>query len=233
MIVSIAQPAYIPWLGYFDRIYNSDYHIVLDDVQIERNTKTSFTNRNKIKTQSGPTWLTVPIKTRKDHSSIINQVLIDNRSNWKRKHFNSLKINYSKCSFFDENEPWLLKLYNREWDYLSKFIRYYNEYLIDYLSIKTKFYYSSEMNVKGLKSGYILNLCKELGATKYISGPFGKDYLNKKEFELNKIEISYHNYIHPTYDQYGDIFEPNLSILDLIFNHGRNSLNILKNEIIG
>ena len=187
MIVSIAQPAYIPWLGYFDRIYNSDFHIVLDDVQIERNTKTSFTNRNRIKTHSGPTWLTVPIKTRKDHSNIINQVLIDNSSNWKRKHLNSINLNYSKCTFYNENESWLKNIYNKEWEYLSKFIRNYNEQLIDYLSINTKFFYSSEMNVKGQKSEYILNLCKELGATKYISGPFGKDYLDENIFQKNQI----------------------------------------------
>ena len=88
------------------------------------------------------------------------------------------------------------------------------------------------MNVKGQKSEYILNLCKELGATKYISGPFGKDYLDENIFQKNQIEVLYHNYIHPSYDQIGDRFESNLSILDLILNHGKNSINILKNEII-
>jgi len=229
MIVSISQPAYLPWLGYFDKIDKSDHHIVLDDVQIETNTKSSFTNRNKIKTNSGPIWLSVPIKT-KNSSNIIKDVLIDNSSNWKRKHFNSLQINYNKSKYFKNHESWIKDLYSREWSHLSELNNYITKYLIDSLSISTSFSLSSKMKAAGSKSDYILNLCKEMNATVYLSGPFGKDYLHKEEFKNNNIEIKYHEYVHPNYVQLGSNSESYLSILDLIFNHGSGSLKILKNE---
>ena len=231
MIVSISQPAYIPWLGYYDRINNSDCHVVLDNVQIERNTKTSFTNRNKIKTSHEPIWLSVPIKTRKENSNIINQVIIDNNINWHKKNFNSIKINYSKSRFFKNHEKWLNETYNIKWEKLILLINYFFEYLLKFLKIETEIIYSSDLKVSGHKSDYLLNICKHLGANNYISGPYGKDYLDEEKFQQNNIHIMYHKYKHPIYSQLGDKFEPNLSILDLIFNHGEDSLDILKSKI--
>ena len=95
MIVSILQPAYLPWLGYFERIYKSDISVMLDHVQIERYTKTSFTNRNKLRNDRKCFWITVPIKYENIKTSI-NQVRIDNSRDWKKKHLSSFIYNYKK-----------------------------------------------------------------------------------------------------------------------------------------
>ena len=98
MIVSINQPAYLPWLGYFDRIVQSDIHIVLDHVQFEKN---SNINRNKIRTFNSWSWLTVPIKTKSKYGNLsINNLEIDNSYLWKKKHLRSIQQSYSKTSFF-------------------------------------------------------------------------------------------------------------------------------------
>ena len=104
MVASINQPAYLPWLGYFDRIIKSDIHIILDDVQFEKN---SFINRNKIVTDINWTWLTVPVQTKGKFGNLeIKDLKIDNTSKWRKKHYNSLNYHYGKSKYFGEHKNW-------------------------------------------------------------------------------------------------------------------------------
>ena len=101
MKVSIMQPAYLPWLGYFDRIYKSDLHIILDHVSLDKNSQTKFANRNKIRTLQGSNWLTVPILSRgADRDKPIKDILIENSAPWRKKHVKSLHYSYCKTPFF-------------------------------------------------------------------------------------------------------------------------------------
>jgi len=226
MIVSILQPAYLPWLGYFERIYKSDISVMLDHVQIERYTKTSFTNRNKLRNDRKCFWITVPIKYENIKTSI-NQVRIDNSRDWKKKHLSSFIYNYKKAPFFDNHFEWLKKFYSQNWENLMPMLDYSLEYLISFLKIKTKIIKSSDINITGNKNLLIINICKSLGATKYISGPFGKNYLNLDDFKKLKIEVEFQNFLHPKYSQIQKNFIPNLSIFDLILNHGSRSIEII------
>ena len=226
MIISILQPAYLPWLGYFERIYKSDISVMLDHVQIERYTKTSFTNRNKLRNDRKCFWITVPIKYENIKTSI-NQVRIDNSRDWKKKHLSSFIYNYKKAPFFDNHFEWLKKFYSQNWENLMPMLDYSLEYLISFLKIKTKIIKSSDINVTGNKNLLIINICKSLGATKYISGPFGKNYLNLDDFKKLKIEVEFQNFFHPKYSQIQKNFIPNLSIFDLILNHGSRSIEII------
>lgn len=230
MILSINQPAYLPWLGYFDRIAKSDLHIVLDDVQIERNTKTSFTNRNKVRTGQGWTWLTVPLKKgpSADNELICNVRINDN--GWQKKHLKTLQQSYAKSLALIEHEVWLTDIYHHDWELLAALLKNTTQYILDYLEINTPVLYSSEMNVAGHKSERILNFCKEVGADHYLSGPFGKDYLEDQQFEKNGISISYHDYQHPVYKQIHGEFMPYMCIFDLLFNHGKDSIRYLENN---
>ena len=107
MVASINQPAYLPWLGYFDRIIKSDIHIILDDVQFEKN---SFINRNKIVTDINWTWLTVPVQTKGKFGNLeIKDLKIDNTSKWRKKHYNSLNYHYGKSKYFGEHKNWFKK----------------------------------------------------------------------------------------------------------------------------
>jgi len=228
MIVSINQPAYLPWLGYFHRIAVSDAHVVLDHVQFEKN---SFTNRNKIRTQESWCWLTVPVKTAGKFGELaINEIEISNQKKWAFKHWQSLRLNYSKAPFFDQHAAFFEGVYARPWQRLSDLMRETTAYLLDAFGIRTKLYFSSQMNVSGKKDQLVLNLCRELGATVYLSGPLGRDYLQEDLFSRQRIAVRYDDYRHPAYPQAYPGFEPYMSAADLLFNAGDASLEIIMKD---
>lgn len=226
MIVSINQPAYIPWLGYFHRIAMSDLHIVLDHVQFEKN---SFTNRNQVKTSNGFCWLTVPVKTKNRFNNLsIKSVEIDNSTNWCMKHWRTIHQSYGKAPYFKEHSSFFESIYQCKWHYLYELCYEINVYLLNVLGICTPLKLSSEMHPQGIKNEMILDLCKKTGADMYLSGSFGKKYIHKELFEISGIKVEYQNYQHPQYYQHkGKKFEPYMSIIDLLFNCGSTSLDIL------
>ena len=93
MILTAHQPAYLPWLGYFHKIAISDTFVILDKVQFEKN---SFTNRNKIKTSNGSTWLSIPMEMSEHTNKAIKEMSIHNKFNWRQKHWKSIYLNYKK-----------------------------------------------------------------------------------------------------------------------------------------
>ena len=231
MTVSIMQPAYLPWLGYFDRLTQSDVHIILDHVNLDANSKTKFANRNKVRTPESWTWLTVPLQSKGKHGNLyLNQVEISADPAWRNKHWQTLKSCYSRSSFFVEHRQFFEQLYQHEWKMLVDLIDKSSSYLKNSLGITCKTLKSSELDVAGEKDELIFNLCKAVGAKRYISGPFGRDYLNHKTFEDAGIELVFHDYEHPEYNQAFSGFEPYMSTLDLLFNYGPASLEILKSK---
>lgn len=227
MKISINQPAYVPWLGYFDRIDCSDIHIVLDHVQFEKN---SFTNRNKITSNNGPQWITIPVTKGKNGSSNINKIRCLQNKKWIKNHLNSISQNYSKAPFFQDYfspfEKTLLK--KVDCDNFLEIVEEINSLLLGFLGITTPIVYSSQLNIKSRKSELILDLCKSQKASQYLSGINGKDYLILDAFGKEKIEVLFQAYEHPIYTQKEETFIPYLSILDLLFFHGPNSLNIIR-----
>lgn len=222
--VSINQPAYLPWLGYFDRILKSDIHVVLDHVQFEKN---SMTNRNKIRTKEEWAWLTVPLRTKGEFGNLnINTIEIADQRCFK-KHLQSLRLNYAKAPFFEEHFPFFEKTYAREWPRLNPLMNEITGYLFNALGSKTKIIHSADMGITSAKEDLVMDICKELGASKYISGPLGRDYLDRSRFEKEKIELYFHDYPHPQYTQTFEGFEPYMSVIDLLFNHGSSSREIL------
>lgn len=227
MLVSINQPAYLPWLGYFDRINKSDIHVVLDHVQFEKN---SMVNRNKIISIGKESMLTIPLKTKGKFGDLaINKVEIAHNIKWIRKHQNAIFLSYAKApnkvDLFDKLDG----LYSGFKDLLlgdvlkSNLAFFLRELAID----KPKIVYSSEMNLHETKSDLVLSICKKLDATTYLSGPFGRSYLDRDSFKDNGIDIIFHDYKHPIYKQNSEEFKSCLSVLDLLFNEGSNALHIL------
>jgi hypothetical protein len=228
MIVSIMQPAYIPWLGYFDRISKSDIHVILDNVAMDKNSKTKFTNRNKIRTPSDWSWLTVPLQSPKSsNEKLISNILIASDSDWTEKHWKTIRTNYSRSPYYPKFSAFFEDFYQQSWQLLYPMIRESTQYLLQELGIKTEHVLSSDLSPEYKKADLILELCMKVGATTYLSGQFGRDYLDEKAFEEAGIELRYHDYIHPVYTQTFDGFEPYMSVIDLLFNHGEKSLEIL------
>lgn len=230
MIVSIMQPAYLPWLGYFDRILQSDLHIVLDSVQLERSSKTRFTNRNKILTKEGGLWLTVPVMTSGIGQPLICDVTIDNSQDWRRKHWMAIQNTYSRHRHFGEHKQFFGDVFKENWVQLTNLLRTTTDYLLAAMNIKTPTLYSSELAVPGAKGELILNLCKAVGGTTYLSGPFGRGYLDESEFKQAGVDVVYHDYAHPVYPQLRADFFPFMSVVDLLFNCGDESLKILNSN---
>lgn len=221
MIVSIHQPAYLPWLGYFDRIAKSNLFIFLDSVQFERN---SFTNRNRIKTANQPIWLTVPVRLDAHFDKMIVDVEIDDRQNWRRKHLRSIEQSYSKTPDFARKFQRLATLYGDKTNKLAEFCRGQLDFWLAELGITTPVLRASELPVGGHKSDLVLNLCRHVGATAYLSGPLGRDYLEQAKFFEAGIRIDYHEFEHPVYSQmYGD-FVPAMGIVDFWMNCDRPEL---------
>lgn len=227
MIISINQPAYLPWLGYFDRIYNSDIHIVLDHVQFEKN---SFVNRNKIINNQQAQMLTVPVSTKGKFGDLaINKVEIADKINWRDKHFRSISQSYSKAPFKENILPRFEEFYiNRDTSSLNEMLKEQLSIFLDLLSLaNTKIIYSSEAEYTSTKSDLIFDICTSMKATEYISGPLGRDYLDDEKFLEAGIKISYQDYNHPKYEQNSKEFISHVSTLDLLMNHGDSAFDIL------
>jgi len=230
MLISINQPAYLPWLGYYERIARSDIHVVLDHVQFEKN---SMVNRNKIRTKQGWCWLTVPVKTKGSFGDLaINKLAIADIPGWQNKQLKTLHSNYAKARYFSRYIDYFNEVFNREWNLLNPLLRELNNYLLLQLGITTKIIYSSDEEYLSTKSDLILQICQDFAADTYLSGPFGRDYLDENLFRKGEVGISYQDYKHPVYSQVYQGFEAYMSIVDLLFNHGNDALNILVNDQI-
>jgi len=231
MKVAIHQPNYLPYLGFFHKLSLADTFVIMDDTQYDK----KFTNRNKIKVPGNWIWLTVPIN--KKHKFVANKIVeINNEENWQSDHFEKINRSYSNSKFFKKNyKAFFEKIYSKKWDHLFTLNYELIIQLIDWLDIKIEVIKESELNVKGNSTERLVNISKKIGAETYVSGIGGKEYMNEKMFETNNIKIEYQNFQCPKYKQvFNSEFIPNLSIIDLLFNIGPESLSKLKeneNEI--
>lgn len=224
MILTAHQPTYLPWLGLFHKIAISDKFCYFDGVQYQIK---DWNNRNKIKTNAGPIWLTVPVLTSGYREKKICEIEINNSVDWRRKHWNSIYINYKKAPFFEKYASFFEDVYKRDWKLLSELNEYMLKWFLKELRINVDYCKASDLDFEGHKSDLVLDMCKKIGADVYIFGSLGKDYADKKSFSKENIELYFQDYKHPAYSQlYGD-FVPYMSILDLMFNCGEDSLNVL------
>jgi len=223
--ISILQPGYLPWLGFFEQMYRTDVFVLYDDVQYD---KDGWRNRNRIKGAGGALWLTVPVHVKLSDHPLISEVRIDNKTNWRKKHLLSLKMNYAKAPFFPDFIGIFEEAFSREWDYLVDIDVYFILKLSDCLGMgNKKIVRSSELNVEGDRIERLINICKIFDADIFYEGASGKNYLDSDYFSKKGVAIEYQDYVHPVYRQlYGD-FIPYLSLVDLLFNHGDESLEIL------
>ncbi len=174
MIVTIHQPQYLPWLGYFDKISRADIFILLDNVQFKKN---EWQNRNRIRTPQGWQWLTVPVLH--DFGTKINEMKINNRDTWRKKHLRALELNYAKAPYFDMYFPHFQQILEMEWDNLSGINICLVGKLMELLGIKTKTVLASQYEASAHKTLRLVDLCRHFGACTYLSGEGGLQYLEK------------------------------------------------------
>lgn len=225
MMVGIHQPMYLPWLGYFDKIHRCDTFVILDDAAYSRNY---FVNRNRIRTREGWMWLTVPVRSSGRFGQPINQVEVDQGRRWQARHWRSIGYSYGNAPFFGEYSAFFEEFYAGDHARLQAVLMDPLRFLLESLGIGTRILLSSELGVKGTKDERLLAICRELGADSYLSGPSGKDYLDPAPWEAEGIAVHFHDYRHPVYPQVqGGDFVPEMSVIDLLFNCGGDSLRVL------
>lgn len=221
----ILQPSYIPWCGYFHQIFKADLFIFYDDVQYDKN---GWRNRNRIKTSQGLQWLTIPVHTKGSvpENTPINKIKISWEKPWSLHHWRGIQFAYQKAPFFSQFKDYFSEVYSRKPEYLADFTIETTIEIAHLLGIKhTQFIRSSELpNIEGTKTDRLISILGSVGANQYISGPSAKDYIEKEKFEDAGIELDFMSYTYPEYEQLHPPFESQVSIIDLLFMLGNNSM---------
>ena len=224
--IAVVQSNYIPWRGYFDLINSVDEFILYDDVQY---TIRDWRNRNIIKTQNGPRLLTIPVEVKGKYFQKIKDTVISDTT-WGRKHWASIIHNYSRAKYFLIYRELFKDLYLRSEDKLLSQINYrFIIAICQILGIRTTISRSMDYNLVGDKTDRLVHLCKQAGATAYVSGPSAKAYLDEDVFRNESIAVAYIDYSgYPEYRQLYPPFEPSVTIIDLIFNEGPSATGYMK-----
>lgn len=224
--VAIVQSNYIPWKGYFDMIAAVDEFILYDDMQY---TRRDWRNRNQIKTHQGPQWLTVPVKVKGKYHQTIRETEIDG-NDWAQSHWKSIQYNYRKAPHYEEVAALFEPLYlNRTYTMLSELNRTLLEAACAYLGITTRISNSWDYTLIEGKTERLADLCAQAGGTEYISGPAARDYIVEEVFTGRGITLSWFDYSgYPEYPQLWGEFVHGVSILDLLFNCGKDAPRYMK-----
>jgi hypothetical protein len=224
MIVSVHQPQYLPWLGYFDKIDRADAFVLLDTVQYKKN---EWQNRNRIKTAQGPQWLTVPVLYR--FPQLICEVGVNGRERWQHRHQQALATNYRKAPHWGHLEGLFEEIFSRSWETVSELNIHVVKRLAALLGIATPIHVASELGTfPEDPDERLIALTKHFGAGTYLAGGGGRDYMDLEKYERAGVEVLFQDYRHPRYSQLFGEFEPNMSVIDLIYNHAEKSLSILR-----
>jgi len=223
MIVSVHQPQYLPWLGYFDKIIKSDAFVFLDNVQYKKN---EFQNRNKIKTAKGWQWLTIPVLYH--FAQKIFEVEINQKTDWRKDHLKTLIVNYNRAPFFGDYRSYFEELYSKTWKKLVDINIEIVKHFAYRLDAKTKFFIASQIpNLREEPTERLIDICKYFSADTYLAGKGGAEYMDVEKFKKEGINLIFQNFEHPVYPQLYGQFEPYMSVVDLLFNCGPESRKIL------
>jgi hypothetical protein len=222
--VGIHQPNFFPWLGYFYKIYRSNNFVFLDDVQIELASQQALVNRTKVKSSSGAIWITCPVSTKLSVSKIIRDVVFSPNNDWREKIKKTLYFNYKKAKYFDESYYLIEELLTQKTNQLAIYNINIIKSICVHIGIETQFYLSSELNIKSNeRNERLIEICKTLKSSHYLSGKGGLKYHNPLTFAESNINIVDLNYKPTFYNQLYGEFAEGLSIVDVLFNCGKEN----------
>jgi hypothetical protein len=224
--VAIVQSNYIPWKGYVDLIRAVDEFILYDDAQY---TRRDWRNRNKVKTPAGIQWLTIPVEVKGKYYQAIKDVQISDTA-WTKTHWQTIVHNYARARGFREYCAALEDLYLGTTErYLSEINYRFLTAVSRMLGIKTKVSWSMDYHRVEGKTERLVDLCKQTGATEYLSGPSARGYIDEALFQAEGIALRYVDYAgYPEYAQLYPPFEHTVSVIDLILNTGSDAPKYLK-----
>lgn len=227
MKVAISQSNYIPWKGYFDSIQAVDTFILYDDVQF---TKRDWRSRNRIKTKEGVQWLTIPVEVKGKFDQRIRDARVSD-SSWAERHWKTISLHYSRAAYFADFQTVFEKMYEQasKLNFLSDINLLFIQSVCEILEIKTRLRQSSEFDLVDGRTNRLVEICRQLGATDYFTGPSAKNYIEKTLFDQANIQLHYFDYSgYPAYRQLHGEFLHEVSIIDLLLNEGPQAKRYLK-----
>lgn len=224
--VAIVQSNYIPWKGYFDLINLVDEFVLFDDMQY---TRRDWRNRNLIKSRTGLKWLTVPVAAKGNYFQKIKDTRVSDPV-WAERHWDSIRHNYSRATHFTlYREPFESLYLGSQETFLSQINYAFMTAICKILGIDTRITWSNDYTSVAGKSERLVSICKQAGATTYVSGPAARAYLDETLFDSENISLEYVDYSsYPEYTQLFPPFEHRVSIIDLIFNEGPDATKYMK-----
>lgn len=213
--VVVLQPGYLPWLGYFDQVATADVFVFYDDVQFDKN---GWRNRNRLLGSDGPQWITVPVKLAGNAFAPIRDVETVRPDHWPKKHLATIRTLYGRAPFFDWCYPELERyLLGREYRFVIDLCLEGHAVLTKLLGLATPTRFSSELgHQEGGRTERLVSICKDLGATRYISGAAARSYMEEELWREAGIALAYQDYPHPIHRQWGEAFVSHLSIVDAL-----------------
>ena len=229
--IVIHQPCFFPYIGNFHKFSMADVFVIMDETQYDQR----FTNRNKIinpNGHSGWDWLTIPIN--KGYKFLPNnQVEINNEIEWQKKHWKKILFVYKNAEKFDYIKEFLLTTYTKKWDSLFELDFETMKKTLEMLEIKLEVVKESELDISTKSTNRLVDICKKLDGTTYISGNGSRNYIDNTLFKKQNIELIFQNYLPKEYKQISSKkFIPNLSIIDLLVNFGSDSKKFVNEEFL-
>jgi hypothetical protein len=223
--VAIVQSSYIPWKGYFDLIRRVDEFILYDDAQF---TRRDWRSRNRIKTPSGAIWLTVPVHVKGKYHQSVKDVRVS-EAGWNIRHWRSIHANYAKAPYFNSYKSVLEDLYvGCDAESLSEINFRFMSKLCTLLSIDARLTWSMDYDLGDGRTDRLVAMCRQAGATEYLSGPAAREYIDPKCFEDAGIELTFMDYDgYPEYQQLYPPFDHQVSVIDLLVHTGPRVLTYM------
>ena len=229
MRVSIHQPEFFPWAGFFNKLAASDRFVLFDNVSFKKNY---FDNRCRIRINDAMHWLTVPVRTSGRLGQSIKDVEIDNDHPWGAKMWRTVAQSYARAPYLAEHASFLEDAFeNRCWAHLSDLNVHIIRYVAAYLDLKAELVMGSSLDAEGSGSDIVLDTCKRAGASEYLSGRHGEEYLDRQAFSEAGIKLTFQDYSQPAYPQVQGAYLGPLSVLDALLNIGPKTRQIVLGEV--
>lgn len=212
----ISQPRFFPGLHYLHRMMVADVFVIFDTVQFNPRHEE---NRAKVRTPDGHRWITVPMR-QVSRGQLVLDTRIDATQDWQRTAARTIETLYGKAPHYAAHAAEIVEILQQPHETLTSLARASWAPALRLLGITCRFVCASELPVSGKGPRLLLDVCKHLGADVYLSGAFGREYLDVQEFRAEGVTVGFHEYTYPVYPQPAGEFIPFLSYLDALFSVG-------------
>jgi hypothetical protein len=226
MILSAAQPYFAPFPGFFFKAHLSDVFVILDEVQFPRGT--TWITRNRFKNHRGTLWLTIPVRKKGLGLQPIHQVRIYREGRWEKKHLESLKHAYARAPYFAAHGAFIGHVFSGAFEKLVDLNMAIIHHLLEHLEVHAKVILLSDLNLSETGDRRLVEICKTLGASRFLAQGAARKYLHAALFQEAGIALDFVTPPSPVYPQLWGDFIPNLSAFDLVFNCGPKAPEIMR-----